>query len=36
MTDINYLGNIKKIDDSFRKAGGYPEAVRRIFQEYYK
>lgn len=26
----NYLAGIKRINDSFREAGGYPEAVRRI------
>lgn len=31
MTDPDYLANIKKIDNSFKAAGGYPKAVAEIF-----
>jgi MGT family glycosyltransferase len=31
LTNPSYLSNIKKIDDSFRTAGGYEEAMNRIF-----
>ena len=30
-TDPSYLENIKKIGDSFREAGGYKYAVKKIF-----
>lgn len=32
MRDPAYLANIRKIDDSFREAGGYPRAVDEIFR----
>lgn len=32
MTEPAYLENIKKIDESFKAAGGYPKAVAEIFR----
>lgn len=31
-TDPHYLKNIRKIDESFREAGGYPRAVQEVFR----
>ena len=32
ITEPSYLSNIKKIDESFKAAGGYPMAVQEIFR----